>query len=121
MDKSKILNSYIKELYDKIEGLRNQYPKARSNEIIEMEKGFRYAITESSKWIERTLEVIESTIPTNKEVYIGGDIIIPSNQVNISDKKKKSFLQVVSEGFKDMGKDVFNANQTTMKKDKEKK
>ena len=126
MDKSKLLNEYMKKIYNDMDKIREVYPKAMSIEIIQMEKGYRLCATKSAEWIEQMLNIIDVSTDViqgavAKNIYQTDLLSTPTSLVlpaPLDTKKKKSFLQVASEAAKDMGRDVFNANQMDMKGDK---
>jgi len=124
MDINKLLRDYIQEMSEKTDKLREQYPKAMSGDIIQMEKGYRFCTTETVKWLETLLKVIDMS----KDItYVGTPPNMPqticnaiehTNKLSVSEplKKKKSFLQVASEGAKDMASDIFRMNQMDLSK-----
>lgn len=128
MDKNKILRTYIEKMDKDIDSLREEYPKARAEAILDMEKGFRYCGRKTVEWIDIILTMVEQSnqVPPFYAVPSGGPLvqsidknITHTNYLSVEEplKKKKPFLQLVSEGFKDMGKDVFEANQLSLKKE----
>lgn len=128
MDKSKILRDYVGKMYMIMDELRQVYPKSRATEVLEMEKGYKYCVQKSATYIEELLDVVEScnnTVSSQSSPPLHAAIdksIEHTNSISSltpSDpKKKKPFLQVVSEGFTDMGKDFYKAAQSEIPKDK---
>lgn len=120
MDKNAILNTYINSVYAKMDNLREEFPKAMSADIIQMEKGFRYCAQESSKFIEELLTVIESaeveyepTQPVQKAIVENTqhtNTLVTPNSI-LEPKPKNKFMNVLAGGSKDMMGDLFNMIQ----------
>ena len=132
MDKNKLLINYMSKMLANMDKLKENYPKAMAAEIIQMEKGFRFCATESAKWLEDVLDIIdvETSVPHYGGAIAGAidkNTILTNSIAGVSIvtpdpiKKKKSFLQVASEAAKDMGSDLFHAAQMDLGKKEEKK
>ena len=125
MNKDKLLTDYMKQIYASMDKIREHYPKAMSKEIIDMEKGYRLCITDSSKWIEEVLNLMElkTIMDTSTQQHPVSRLVDTTTGITNSlsvpaPLKKKSFLQVASEASKDMAGDFFKAAQLELPKEK---
>jgi len=86
-----------------------------SAEIIQMEKGLRYAAQESSKWIEQLLDVIASAeVEYDEAQHVVHPVQAAVSTIltpTLEPKKKNKFMDVLAGGSKDMMGDMYNMIQ----------